>query len=78
MFLEYLARTLRGTWRILSIVYRKSLSVQNVRYVEGAFLFFRHVDFVDAVGGFDEGLSFFFFFRNKMPDLPDKIAKYTL
>ena len=59
MFLEIIPNALRGKMRLMEMQYRRSSMVQHVRYVEGAFLFFRHLHF-DAVGGFDEGFSFFF------------------
>jgi N-acetylglucosaminyl-diphospho-decaprenol L-rhamnosyltransferase len=59
LFLEIVPNTLRGLWRALEEKRKSISSPRNVNYIEGAFLFLRHTQF-DAVGGFDEGFSFFF------------------
>lgn len=59
MLLELIPKSTRGTWRSFEQQSHKILVPQSVRYVEGAFLFLRCTHF-DAIGGFDEGFSFFF------------------
>jgi GT2 family glycosyltransferase len=59
LFLEIMPSNFRGLWRAFEERYKKNSLPQNTNYIEGAFLFLRYSQF-DAIGGFDEGFSFFF------------------